>query len=81
MRRDLCVLIGNSGPGIPQESQPYIFDPFFTTKQDTGTGLGLWLVDEMVKKNGGTIRMRTSTEPPHAGATFRIFLPYRHDLD
>ena len=71
MRRDLCVLIGNSGPGIPQESQPYIFDPFFTTKPvGAGTGLGLGIVYRIVEQCGGNIRF--SSEPGNTEFVVRL---------
>jgi len=75
--RGIAITVADSGSGILETSLGKIWEPFFTTKQDTGTGLGLWLVDEMVKKNGGTIRFRTSTKQPCQGTTFRIFLPDR----
>jgi len=75
-----CVImsVADSGPGIPRQYQQKIWEPFFTTKAETGTGLGLWLVDETVRKNGGSIRMRTSSAPDCHGTVFRISLP--HDL-
>ena len=70
MRRDLCVLIGNSGPGIPQESQPYIFDPFFTTKQvGVGTGLDLGIVYRIVEQCGD---IRFSSEPGNTEFVVRL---------
>jgi PAS domain S-box-containing protein len=77
--RGIAIAVADSGSGIPEATLRKIWEPFFTTKQDTGTGLGLWLVDEMVKKNGGTIRFRTSTKLPRQGTTFRIFLPEREE--
>jgi PAS domain S-box-containing protein len=69
------ITIADSGTGIPFDARSKIWEPFFTTKEDTGTGLGLWLVDEMVRKYGGTIRMRSSQGFPYRGTTFSLFLP------
>jgi PAS domain S-box-containing protein len=74
-RRCVAVTVGDSGPGIPEQYLKKIWEPFFTTKSETGTGLGLWLVDETVRKNGGSIRMRTAAEPERHGTVFRLLLP------
>lgn len=71
----IAIVVSDAGSGIPHKVRERIWQPFFTTKDDTGTGLGLWLVDEMVRKNGGSVSMRTRTEGPAAGTTFRVFLP------
>jgi PAS domain S-box-containing protein len=73
--RCVAVSVADSGPGIPAELRKNIWEPFFTTKADTGTGLGLWLVDETVRKNGGWIRMRTSCNEARHGTVFRLLLP------
>lgn len=75
MTRRVAVTIADSGPGVPEQYLQKIWEPFFTTKAETGTGLGLWLVQETVSKNGGSIRLRTSTNPERHGAVFRMLLP------
>ena len=63
----------DSGKGIPQQLIKDIFKPFFTTKEvGTGTGLGLYISHEIVKRHNGNIFV-SSTEGE--GATFRIELP------
>ena len=70
------IAIADNGPGIAEEIRHRIFDPFFSTKMGKGTGLGLWVTQGIVRKFGGTIRMRTcSTWPGHNGTTFRVTLP------
>jgi PAS domain S-box-containing protein len=71
----VAVSIADSGPGIPEQYRKKIWEPFFTTKSETGTGLGLWLVEETVRKNGGTIRMRTASSEKRHGTVFRLLLP------
>ena len=63
----------DNGPGIPPESIDQIFDPFFTTKKEgIGTGLGLSVSYNIIKKNGG--RMKVESQPGH-GACFTLYLP------
>jgi signal transduction histidine kinase len=65
------VLIGDSGPGIPEEVRSRIFDAHFTTKT-TGTGIGLYLARSIVEAHGGEITVETA---PGQGSTFRLRLP------
>ena len=73
--RGVRVIIADSGEGIPAELRTRIFEPFFTTKKDVGTGLGLWLASEIVRKHGGRIRLRSSVRKGHSGTIFEVFLP------
>ena len=69
------LTIADSGSGIPADLLPKIFEPFITTKGETGTGLGLWVTAEIVKKNGWTIHVRSSQRPGHSGTTFSLCMP------
>ena len=52
---------------------PRIFDPFFTSKEvGKGSGLGLFIVYEIIEKHGGSIAVRSL---PGKGTTFIIRLP------
>jgi PAS domain S-box-containing protein len=75
--RVVCVTVADNGTGIPDHIRDKIFEPFFSTKQMKGTGLGLWVTQSIVRKYGGTIRLRTSTNGRRTGTVFRICLPYR----
>lgn len=68
-----CIRIdvGDSGPGIAEDHLPLIFDPFFTTKS-SGTGLGLPLVLNTLKRHGGDVRVQSH---PKKGTVFSLFLP------
>ncbi len=69
------LTIADTGTGIPREVLPTIFEPFVTTKGETGTGLGLWVTAEIMKRNGWSIRARSSTSAPHRGTVFSIVIP------
>jgi PAS domain S-box-containing protein len=70
----VTLAISDTGQGISESSKKHIFEPFFTTKPVTGTGLGLWISAEIIKKHQGTLRFRSTNSAPHRGATFSVFL-------
>ncbi|MFM2081470.1 MAG: hypothetical protein RL380_161 [Verrucomicrobiota bacterium] len=65
------VSVADTGGGIPQEQINRIFDPFYTTKKE-GTGLGLMIVQRIVRAHGGRIELESNVGK---GTTFRIWLP------
>ena len=65
------VSIGDTGCGIPQEQLNRIFEPFFTTKRK-GSGLGLMIVQRIVREHGGLIKLESNVGQ---GTRFRIWLP------
>lgn len=65
------VSVADTGPGIPQEQVSNLFQPFYTTKKK-GTGLGLMIVQRIVRAHGGRIDLESH---PGRGTTFRIWLP------
>ena len=67
--------VEDNGEGIPPANLEKIFDAFFTTKKDIGTGLGLWVVNDLVQKQGGSITVDSHTEGPHRGTIFSLYLP------
>ena len=69
------LTIADTGLGIPAHLLPKIFEPFITTKGETGTGLGLWVTAEIVKKNGWKIQVRSSQRPGRSGTTFSLCMP------
>ncbi len=66
------LTIADNGVGISRKNLKQIFVPFFTTKSAIGTGLGLWIVSELVKKNDGRIQVRSQQGK---GTVCAIWLP------
>jgi PAS domain S-box-containing protein len=76
------LVIEDDGPGIPPDLKDRIFEPFFTTKTDVGTGLGLWVTQEIIDRHGGSIEVIPSTlGDTGAGAAFKVLLPCAPELD
>ena len=65
------VSVGDTGGGIPQEQINRIFEPFFTTKKK-GSGLGLMIVQRIVRAHGGRIEVESHIG---RGTTVRIWIP------
>jgi PAS domain S-box-containing protein len=70
----VVVRVQDRGPGIGADDLKTIFEPFFTTKPG-GTGLGLYISHDIVKRHGGSL---TVTSEPGRGATFTVELPLEH---
>lgn len=75
-RRDLVhITISDNGPGMDPEVVEHIFEPFFTTKEvGKGTGLGLNVAYNIIKKHDGNIDVQSDVG---AGTTFTIILPVK----
>jgi two-component system NtrC family sensor kinase len=69
----VAIEVTDDGCGIAAGDLDHVFDPFFTTKDvGLGSGLGLFIVHDIVKKHGGSIAVRSE---PGCGTTFLIRLP------
>ncbi len=68
---ELRIVIKDDGPGIEKELCQRIFEPFFTTKMH-GTGLGLAVVDSVVKAHGGYVHVESVLGH---GTVFSLVLP------
>jgi two-component system, NtrC family, sensor histidine kinase HydH len=69
----VLIQVRDEGCGISAENLDKIFDPFFTTKE-TGTGLGLSVVHQIIEQHGGLLTVQNN---PDRGVTFSIQLPAR----
>ena len=65
------VTISDTGVGVAPENIPQLFEPFFTTKQN-GTGLGLPIIQRIVREHQGDISVQSEL---NQGTTFSILLP------
>jgi CheY-like chemotaxis protein len=73
------LTISDTGHGIPEEIAGSIFDPFFTTKpadRKRGSGLGLSVVDAVVKDHHGYVDLRTRVGE---GTSFYLYFPVTRD--
>ena len=69
----VCVDVSDTGKGIEEQNLGKVFDPFFTTKPaGQGTGLGLSVSYEIIKKHGGEMTVRSKAGE---GTTFTVMLP------
>jgi PAS domain S-box-containing protein len=68
---EVWVSVTDTGGGIPQEQINRIFEPFYTTKKK-GSGLGLMIVQRIVRAHNGRIELESHVG---RGTTFRVWLP------
>lgn len=61
-REQTVIDIANDGEPISASGQEQLFVPFYTTKGTSGTGVGLSLCRQIVRLNGGTIKLSSSTQ-------------------
>jgi len=74
---EIKLAVGDNGPGIPEAHLPHIFERFYRIRSgdrgpEKGVGLGLALVQWIVKAHGGRIAVKSS---PGSGSTFEVHLP------
>jgi PAS domain S-box-containing protein len=67
----ILLTVTDTGEGMPEEVRARVFDPFFTTKE-TGTGLGLAVVRQIVTSYGGRVDVWSR---PGEGSRFAVWLP------
>jgi signal transduction histidine kinase len=69
----VALRVADRGPGIPDDVLPHVFEPFFTTKPPgEGTGLGLSLSYDLVRRHGGSL---SAANRDGGGAVFSLWLP------
>ena len=79
--------VADTGAGMEPDVREHIFEAFFTTKEVTGTGLGLWVSQEIILKHHGLVRVRSRSvarpdEPArkNSGTVFEVFIPDNANL-
>jgi signal transduction histidine kinase len=70
--RQVCFEITDSGVGMDADTLERLFTVFFSTKGRRGTGLGLFVANQVVEQHGGQIQVHSQ---PGKGTTFRIIVP------
>ena len=68
----VAVEIMDTGEGIKKEDLNHLFEPFFTTKSESGTGLGLFVSQGIIKEHAGSIKVKSEVGK---GSTFTVLLP------
>ena len=69
-----CITVEDTGCGIPKEELPLVFRRFYvgTANRDSGTGLGLYIVESIVTELGGSISVRSDVGK---GTVFTMYFP------
>ena len=75
-QRGLALTVADTGSGMPPHVRAKVFEAFFSTKGIGGTGLGLWVSQEIVARHHGTLRVRSSDRGRLRGTVFVLFLPF-----
>ncbi len=70
---ELVLRVRDTGPGIPEASRTTVFEPFYTTKAE-GSGLGLWIVQQIITAHGGSVDVSGGAG---GGAVVAMRLPLR----
>jgi len=70
LQPSIVIQMSDSGVGINEDDQARIFEPFFSTGKK-GTGLGLWVTQDIVRQHGGRIEVSSQVGK---GTAFSIIL-------
>ncbi len=69
------ITFADTGVGMDRAIIQRVFEPFFTTKTETGTGLGMWVVAQLVERHGGDIHIWSTPRYGASGTAISVFLP------
>ena len=75
-RRGVVFTVADTGEGISPQILTKMYDAFFTTKGIGGTGLGLWVSQEIVHRHQGVLLARSTQSEGRSGTVFQLFLPF-----
>ncbi len=78
-RQGMRITFCDSGAGMDRNTMRRIEEPFFTTKPETGTGLGMWVVAELVNRHHGAVRVWSTQRKGRSGTAFSVFLPFSEE--
>lgn len=81
MTPGMRVTFVDSGVGVDRPTMSRMFEPFFTTKIETGTGLGLWVVAQLVERHRGHVRVWSRQRAGASGTAFSVFLPLNESAE
>lgn len=73
--KGIRITVADTGYGIEPAAIKRLFEPFFSTKGIGGAGLGLWIARDLVLKNQGTIKIRSSIRSGRAGTVVTMVFP------
>jgi signal transduction histidine kinase len=73
---NLIIDVSNNGSYIPKEKIPFLFEPF-TSLNEGGSGLGLWVIYQIVQQLGGTIAVQSEPDKTQ----FTVQLPLREPYE
>ena len=74
------ITVADTGTGMSVETRQHLYDAFFTTKGSEGSGLGLWVTSNIVRKHQGVIHVRSrraANDAKPRGTVFSLFFPDR----
>jgi two-component system, sporulation sensor kinase C len=75
--KGLSITVADYGTGMSEETRKKLFQAFYTTKENHGTGLGLWLSQEIIARHHGKLVCHSSQAPGRGGTVFSVFLPFQ----
>ena len=73
-RDETVITVADNGEGIPETIRSALFQSFKSTKEQ-GSGLGLWVVKQIVEGHRGRIHYRSRTSAHKSGTVFRVAFP------
>jgi PAS domain S-box-containing protein len=70
------IIVADTGHGISRGLRKRVFEAFFSTKDATGTGLGLWVTEGILRKHRARIVLHSKTGREQHGTVFALFFPF-----